>query len=323
MISCTEFIPAYSELFTWLEEKKGREEVDRYWKWLFDPSCDSIPLDGYLEREGLKGCFSYWAVSLNEEACDFTMMLNEKQGWYRDIMHHCPSKGRLLELQKEVPEFVPYHDYCMHCDNYRLSLEKAGLKYIYDFNGIDHAACSELIYDPKIFDGRIIVDENTVIMDRKASDNAYFHPQFHAGMSNGIEYLGENYGEDAIREYLTAYMHHVFPRDLEKIQAGGLPEVAAHIERMYAKEHAAELVSCQLSENGKKLTVIVKKDPSVAFLRENGLMVSKWHSMTSSVPYQVLADAADADFRTESYDPETGAAVYTFRKSISGRLSYE
>ena len=28
MIPCTEFIPAYSELFTFLENKKGREEVD-------------------------------------------------------------------------------------------------------------------------------------------------------------------------------------------------------------------------------------------------------------------------------------------------------
>ena len=29
MISCTEFIPAYSELFAFLEEKYGREEEQR------------------------------------------------------------------------------------------------------------------------------------------------------------------------------------------------------------------------------------------------------------------------------------------------------
>ena len=68
MIPCTEFIPAYSELFTFLENKKGREEVDHYWHWLFDPSSDSIPLDKCLQKEGLRGCWSYWAVSLNEEA---------------------------------------------------------------------------------------------------------------------------------------------------------------------------------------------------------------------------------------------------------------
>ena len=34
MISCTEFIPAYSELFTFLEDKHGRDEVDRFWEYL-------------------------------------------------------------------------------------------------------------------------------------------------------------------------------------------------------------------------------------------------------------------------------------------------
>ena len=35
MISCTEFIPAYSELFTYLEDKYGRDEVDVFWDYLF------------------------------------------------------------------------------------------------------------------------------------------------------------------------------------------------------------------------------------------------------------------------------------------------
>ena len=314
MIPCTEFIPAYSELFTFLENKKGREEVDRYWHWLFDPSSDSIPLDKCLQKEGLRGCWSYWAVSLNEEACDFTMILNEKDGWYQDIMHHCPSKGRLLELAAEVPEFTPYHDYCMHCDNYRLSLEKAGLCYIYNFNGIDEAKCSEIIYDPKIFKGKMVIDDSCEIMDRKASDNEYFHRQFHASMSNGIEYLGTNYGEDAITEYLTDYMRHVFPRELEKAEAEGLPAVKDHIEKMYAKEKASHLLTADLSPDGKVLTVNVKENPAVEFLRENGLMVSKWHRMTSSVPYKALAAAAGAVFTEVFYDPETGKAEYRFEK---------
>ena len=33
MISCTEFIPVYSELFKYLEEEKGgHDEVVRYWE---------------------------------------------------------------------------------------------------------------------------------------------------------------------------------------------------------------------------------------------------------------------------------------------------
>ena len=58
MISCTEFIPAYSELFSYIDETYGRDEVDRFWKYLFAPTGEGIPLIGYVEREGIRGCFS-------------------------------------------------------------------------------------------------------------------------------------------------------------------------------------------------------------------------------------------------------------------------
>ena len=125
MISCTEFIPSYSELFTYLEAEHGRDEVDRFWNYLFQPDGKGIPLVGFIEREGIKGCWSYWKGTLNEEAADFTMYLNEKRGFYHNVMHHCPSKGRLLELKEEIG-IEPYHDYCLHCDLYRLAAEKCG-----------------------------------------------------------------------------------------------------------------------------------------------------------------------------------------------------
>ncbi len=38
MISCTEFIPSYSELFSYLEEKHGEDEVSKFWTYLFAPT---------------------------------------------------------------------------------------------------------------------------------------------------------------------------------------------------------------------------------------------------------------------------------------------
>ena len=49
MISCTEFIPAYSELFTFLENKYGRAEVDNFWEYLFKPTGDGIPLVNFVK----------------------------------------------------------------------------------------------------------------------------------------------------------------------------------------------------------------------------------------------------------------------------------
>jgi hypothetical protein len=143
MISCTEFIPAYSELFKFIDRKLGRQAVYDYWKSLFDPSI--APLNEYLEKYGLEGCFKYWTHTLNEEAADFTLTYDDEAGYYKCEMHHCPSKGRLLELKY----MEPFEEYCSHCDYYRLSAEKNGFVYEYDFSRVDNAQCSLLIYDPE------------------------------------------------------------------------------------------------------------------------------------------------------------------------------
>ena len=311
MISCTEFIPCYSELFTYLEDKHGRDEVDRFWDYLFEPTGDGIPLINFVKKEGIHGCWSYWAGTLNEEAADFAMYLNVKRGFYYNVMYHCPSKGRLLEL-KDTIGITPYHDYCLHCDSYRYAAEKVGLKYIYNFDGIDHAACSMLIYDPNVFDGRIIIDEDTLVMERKASDNEYFHRDFHSSMNMGMEYLGMKYGEESVVEFLKMYTRDVYKPTFAEIEAKGLAAIEAKILDTYAKEHASDAVKTCL--DGDKLRVEIAYCPAVKHLKATGRVVSNWYPYSTSVVMEELAKAAGAEFNMESYDPETGAAVYTFKK---------
>lgn len=309
MISCTEFIPAYSELFSYLEDKKGRAEVDAFWKYLFEPTGDGIPLINFVQKEGIRGCFTYWTGTLNEEAADFTMSLNEKAGWFLLEMHRCPSKGRLLQLKDEIG-ITPYRDYCLHCDSYRSAIEKVGLGYIYNFSGMDHAACSILIYDPKIFDGRVIKDENTVIMDRRASDNEYFHPDFHSSMNMGIHYVGENYGLEAVREYLTRYTTNVYRAVIEDAKNRGLVAFADKVLDTYAKEKALDAVKVTTEE--KQVTVEVAYCPAVKHLKGTGREISPWYRYSTEIVMEVLAKAAGFDFTMDFYNEETGAAKYHF-----------
>ena len=311
MISCTEFIPAYSELFTYLEEKHGRAEVDRFWKYLFVPDGKGIPLIGFVEREGIRGYYSYWAGTLNEEAADFTMYLNEIRGFFLMVMHHCPSKGRLLKLKEEIG-ITPYHDYCLHCDSYRSAVEKVGLKYIYNFQGVENAACSMLIYDPKIFDGRVIIDTDTLVMKRNASDNEYFHRDFHSSMNMGIHYLGEKYGIHGVREYLTQYTKNTYKPVLTSIREHGLSAIKEQIEETYAKEKCEDAVKLACTE--KKLTVEVFYCPAVKHLKATGRTVSPWYRYTTEVVMEVLAQEGGFAFYMDSYDEETGAAKYRFIK---------
>ena len=137
MISCTDFIPAYSELFKYLESKGGKKAVVDFWKYLSDNFLGN--LKSLVEKNGIRGCWMYWSHTLNEEAADFTMELDEDKGEFAITMHHCPSKGRLIKES----HIEPYHDYCEHCDIlYRRVLEPLGYEYAIDLLECDRAKCS-------------------------------------------------------------------------------------------------------------------------------------------------------------------------------------
>jgi hypothetical protein len=138
MISCTEFIPAYSEGFKFLEERGGRSKVDEFWEYLSD-----LYLEGSLKKlvmeQGIAGCYTYWEQALNEEAADFTMTLDEENGEFKIEMHKCPSKGMLLELE----HMKPYKAYCEHCPAlYSRVLEPLGYEYNMDLKRTGSAACT-------------------------------------------------------------------------------------------------------------------------------------------------------------------------------------
>jgi len=141
MISCSEFIAAYSELFKFLEKKGKKKAVVDFWNFLSDKYLASS-LKRLVKKHGIRGCWLYWEKALNEEAADFTMELDEKAGLFKITMHHCPSKGRLLKWR----HIKPYPDYCLHCDVlYRRILEPMGYCFNADFSETDKARCSIII----------------------------------------------------------------------------------------------------------------------------------------------------------------------------------
>jgi hypothetical protein len=136
MISCTEFIPAYSDLFRFLEKRDGKESVIRFWHYLSDYFLGN--LQETVKKEGIQGCWTYWSRTLSEEAADFKMELDTQKGIFKGVLRRCPSKGRLLKLK----HFKAYPDYCGHCDVlYRRVLEPLGYDFYLDMSECDRATC--------------------------------------------------------------------------------------------------------------------------------------------------------------------------------------
>lgn len=309
MISCRDFIPAYSEFFKYLERVHGHEEVLSFWESLFVPDGKGIPLVNFVAKSGIRGCYEYWAHSLNEEAADFTMYLNEKRGFFQIVMHHCPSKGRLLEL-KDNTGIEPYPYYCHHCDFYRGHVEKHGLKYLFNATDVDRAACSILIYDPQIFDGRVVVDEDTLVMDRKAAQNEYFHQDFHHSLSRCIHYVGEKYGDDEVRGLLEQYAKTVMGGVIEAVRREGLEPLKANILASYEREKAPEAVCVELTD--KELRVDVRYCPVVRYMKKKGYFISPWFKKSTEYVMETVAKESGLTFAMGEYDEETGAVSYVF-----------
>ena len=161
-----------------------------------------------------------------------------------------------------------------------------------------------------VFDGRVIIDEDTLIMDRKASDNEYFHLDFHSSLNMGSHYVGEKFGKEELVEYLTRFTNHVYRPVIEAIQVKGLQAIADKITDSYEKEHALDVLTLDLSE--KKLSVKIKECPAVKHLTGTGRTMSPWYIYTTTVVMETLAKAGGYKFEMISYDEATGAAEYCF-----------
>ncbi|MBP8989716.1 MAG: hypothetical protein KBG64_05795 [Clostridia bacterium] len=137
MVSCTEFIPLYSELFKYIESKADHAAVVRYWEYISDTYV-ADRLEPLVAEKGIEGCLDYWSKTLTEEAADFIMIYDDEKQELVINMRHCPSKGMLLELK----HMEPYWDYCGHCDVlYSRILEKYGIHTEKDFSKVDQATC--------------------------------------------------------------------------------------------------------------------------------------------------------------------------------------
>ncbi len=305
MISCTEFIPVYSELFKYLEEKGGYEEVLKYWNYVSDTYVADL-LGQEVEAKGLRGCWDYWSKSLNEEACDFVMELDEKKGTFRIDMKACPSRGRLNSLA----HMDPYYDYCGHCAVlYARQLKKYGIEAdIVDLSQTDKAKCV-LSYK---CDKKDVQNGEKLIMERKASDNEYFHRDFHITGDRGVRYMGENYGKSDVCEYLVRFAKTYYRPLIDEIRKDGLGVLKSHIEEIYKIEKAPENVKCTLTDD--ELRVVVSECPAVKYMKESGYEPSEWYVEETRTVTDTIAKESGYDFEMISYNPENGATEYRIFK---------
>lgn len=148
------------------------------------------------------------------------------------------------------------------------------------------------------------------IMDKRAADNKYLHRDFHVSGDQGLKYVGEKYGDNGVKEYLTRFAATYYSALVVKIKEKGLTALKEYIENKYEVEEAADAVKTTLTESG--LLVEMKYCPAIAYMKRIGYTPSKWYVEETRTVNETIADKSDLGFELISYDTETGKAAYRF-----------
>ena len=95
-----------------METKGGYDEVLRYWDYTSDTYVETL-LGPLADEKGILVLLGILGACAQRGSCGFHHDIGPRRNRKLIIdMHHCPSKGLLLELDY----MEPYHAYCKHCD---------------------------------------------------------------------------------------------------------------------------------------------------------------------------------------------------------------
>ncbi|MBR3932330.1 MAG: hypothetical protein IKJ68_00270 [Clostridia bacterium] len=326
MISCTEFIPLYSEFFKFLEAKGGHDAVLEYWYYISDNSIGDLTNPNSLAYKcerlgGFEGARAYWGHTLTEEACDLFAVRDDKNRFSYSHMRHCPSRGMLNELK----HVEPYYDYCEHCNViYARVLEKYGIEYIRDDSMKWNAECRSILFEKgncPNFDWHNISDEEAKVLlntndkvqieDMKTEDNKYLHRDFHLSGDLALKYCGDKFGDDEVIDFITSYVKNYYSPIISKIKENGLKYLKEWIEKIYETEEASDVLHTELKEN--KLTVTIDKSPVVEYMHSLNQEPSKYYIEETRTLYNVIAMESGLRFNLKYYNND-GGTQFTFSK---------
>jgi hypothetical protein len=151
------------------------------------------------------------------------------------------------------------------------------------------------------------------VMRRRAADNVYLHKDFHGALSNGIAYLDERYGADAVRDYLRQFTLSYYAPLREDLARRGLPALKEHFERIYAVEGS----SLRTRMTDDELVLDIESCPAVTHLRKNGLPVARLFSETSRAVNEALCEGTPYAAELVSYRESDGRSVQRFYRRAS------
>jgi hypothetical protein len=146
------------------------------------------------------------------------------------------------------------------------------------------------------------------VMSRQASDNPYFHRDFHVTLNQGLIYLQKRYGPAAVRDYLRQLGRTFYSPLSESLRRGGLGAIRQYLEKVYSEENA----EYEIRSGENDLEMKIARCPAVSYIRKSGFRVSDLFRETTETLFEAICEDTPFGFRMEEYEPETGKSRFRF-----------
>ena len=141
------------------------------------------------------------------------------------------------------------------------------------------------------------------IMRQKATDNTYLHKDFHIAFNYGLDYLHKNFGEDAVREYLTQFASDYYSPLKSAIRDKGLLAIKEHYEKIYEIEGARFDISFAQDE----LIIHLLASPAVMHIKAEGQYVSELFRESVATVNKTICQDTPYDIELLEYHEGNGA----------------
>ncbi len=145
---------------------------------------------------------------------------------------------------------------------------------------------------------------------QKASDNPYFHRDFHIAFNFGLEYIHKKFGEESVREYLMQFARTLYAPLMEAINEKGLIAIKDHYEKIYNVEGA----DYDMDHSKDELIIRLFSSPAVTYIKSNGYIVSPLFNETVETVNKIICENSQYEFELLEYKEENGAYVLRFYK---------
>jgi hypothetical protein len=147
-------------------------------------------------------------------------------------------------------------------------------------------------------------------MQRRAAGNPYFHPDFHGALSCGIEYLHEQFGADAVIDYLRGFALAFYAPLRQAVREKGLAALRDHFGAVYRQEGADASFELRADE----LVIRIAACPAVRHMRARGYPVARLFHETTRTVNEALCEGSPFSAELLEYDHRTGRSVQRFRR---------